>query len=183
MVEMHGSEYAFGGRVERSVSEVLLIVRLIQDYCHWKKQPLILKFLDVTKFFDTMNYRKCMIEGYKSGICGKYWKLYAAINERKKCSPITPLGACPDINIEEVFLQGSCDAMIMAWNLVDSINKSNGVYDPVVVIDGVEIPRTLFVDDILEIIKSFMDLDTTIVDNETFEKSNSRSTLIHANVK
>ena len=119
-----------------------------------------------------MNYRKCMIEAYKSGICGKYWKLYAAINERKKCSPITPLGACPDINIEEVFLQGSCDAMIMAWNLVDSINKSNGVYDPVVVIDGVEIPRTLFVDDILEIIKSFMDLDITIVDNETFEKSN-----------
>ena len=172
MVEMRGSEYAFGGRIERSVSEVLLIVRLVQDYSHWKKEPLILKFLDVTKFFDTMNYRKCLIEAYESGISGKYWKLYAAINERKKCSPITPLGACPDINIEEVFLQGSCDAMIMAWNLVDSINKTEDVYDPVVVIDGIEIPRTLFVDDILEIIKSFMDLNTTIVGNETFERSN-----------
>ena len=172
LVEMHGSEYAFGGRKERSVSEVLLIVRLVQDYSHWMKQPLILKFLDVAKFFDTMNYKKCMIEAHESGIIGRYWKLYAAINKRKRCSPVTPLGTCPDINVEEVFLQGSCDAMIMAWNLVDSINKSEDVLDPVVVIDGVEIPRTLFVDDILEIIKSFIDLNTTIIGNETFEKTN-----------
>ena len=171
-VEVSGSEYAFGGRKERSVAEVLLIVRLIQDYCNWKKQPLILKFLDVTKFFDTMNFKKCLIEAYQSGIKGQYWKLYASINERKKCTPVTPLGECPGISIDEVFLQGSCDAMIMAWNLVDAINKSNDVYDPVVVIDGVEIPRTLFVDDILEIIKDFFDLDITIVGNETFEKIN-----------
>ena len=106
------------------MAEVLLIVRLIQDYSNWKKEPLILKFLDVTKFFDTMNYKKCLIEAYKSGIKGQYWKLYASMNERKRCTPVTPLGECPAINVDEVFLQGSCDAMIMAWNLVDAINKS-----------------------------------------------------------
>ena len=41
-----------------------------------------------------------------------------------------------------------------------------------VVIDGVEIPRALFVDDILEIVKTFFDLDVSITGNETFEKSN-----------
>ena len=72
IVEVRGSEYAFGGRKERSVNEVLLIVRLVQDYSNWKKQPLILKFLDVTKFFDTMNYKKCLIEAHQSGVTGRY---------------------------------------------------------------------------------------------------------------
>ena len=48
IVDMNGSELAFGGRKGRSVNEVLLIVRLMQDYCHWNKQPLIFKFLDIT---------------------------------------------------------------------------------------------------------------------------------------
>ena len=120
-----------------------------------------------------MNYKKCLIEAFRSGITGKYWKLYKAINERKRCIPVTPLGECPIMNIREVFLQGSCDAMIMAWNLVDAINKDEGdVHDSVVVIDGVKIPRLLFIDDILEIIKTFEDLNISLTANETFEKSN-----------
>lgn len=187
-VDHHGSELAFGGRKGRCVAEVLLIVRLIQDYCHWSKQPLILKFLDITKFFDSMNYKKCLIEAFKSGIKGKYWKLYKCINERKRCTPYTPLGECPSLDVDEVFLQGSCDAMIMAWNLVDSINKyEDDVYDPVVVIDGVQVPRMLFVDDILEIMKTNEDLKVTVCGNETFEKTNrieykpSKCKLIYSN--
>ena len=64
IVDDNGSELAFGGRKGRSVNEVLLIVRLMQDYCHWNKQQLIFKFLDITKFFDTMNYKKCLIEAF-----------------------------------------------------------------------------------------------------------------------
>ena len=40
------------------------------------------------------------------------------------------------------------------------------------VIDGVEIPRTLFVDDILEIVLSVEDLNVSIIGNQTFEKTN-----------
>ena len=135
-----GSEFAFGGRKERSVKEVLLIVRLVQDYSEWSNQPLILKFLDITKFFDT---------------------------------PFTPLGEAPKIEVNEVFLQGSCDAMIMAWNLVDVINKKEKDFmEPVVVIDGIKIPRVLFVDDIMELTKSFYDLRISNVGNESFERAN-----------
>ena len=98
-MDENGSELAFGGRKGRSVKEVLLIVRLIQDYAKWSNQPLILKFLDVKKFFDTMNYKKCLIEAHRSGIKGKYWKMYKVLNERKQCTPITPLGECPSLNI------------------------------------------------------------------------------------
>ena len=173
VVDENGSELAFGGRTGRSVKEVLLILRLIQDYAEWSKQPLILKFLDITKFFDSMNYKKCLIEAFKSGIEGKYWKLYRNINRLKECTPVTPLGEGIPMDVEEVFLQGSSDAMIMAWNLVDSLNKNEGDFlDPVVIIDGIMIPRLLFVDDILEIVKSFDDLKISNIGNETFERAN-----------
>ena len=75
--------------------------------------------------------------------------------------------------MKEVFLQGSCDAMIMAWNLVDAINKREDDFmDPVVVIDGIKIPRVLFVDDIMELTKSFHDTRISNVGNEAFEKAN-----------
>ena len=145
----------------------------MQNYCNWCKQPLILKFLDVTKFFDKMNYKKCLIEAFRSGVTGKYWKLYKVINERKRCTPVTPLGECPEMDIEEIFLQGSCDAMLMAWNLMDAVNKNEGDFlEPVVVICGVKIPRLLFVDDILEVNKSFNDLKISNVGNECLERAN-----------
>ena len=104
IVDENGSEFAFGGRNKRSVKEVLLILRLVQDQAHWTGQPLILKFLDVRKFFDTMNYKRCLIEAFKSGIKGKYWRLYKVINEYKQCIPYTPLGAGKQIDIHEVFV-------------------------------------------------------------------------------
>ena len=149
------------------------IVRLVQDHSHWTGQPLILKFLDVKKFFDTMNYRKCLIEAFKSGLNGKLWKLYSAMNKFRNCIPYTPLGNCKKIEMDEVFVQGSSDAMLMAWNLVDSVNKGeSGVYDPVFIVDGIEIPRVLFVDDILELARSVLDTIINTVSNEVFEKTN-----------
>ena len=173
ILDRNGSESAFGGRKGRAVNEVLLIVRLIQDHFHWTGQPLVLKFLDVKKFFDTMNYKKCLIEAFRSGLKGKYWKMYKIINECKECVPYTPLGDCETIKVDKVFVQGSSDAMLMAWNLVDSINKKeDDVCDPVFIIEGVSVPRLLFVDDIIEMARSIEDTNLNIVSNETFEKEN-----------
>ena len=84
-VDKNGSEYAFGGRMERSVTEVLLVVKLIQDHARWTKRPLVLKFLDIRKFFDTMNYKSALIEAYKSRVKGRYWRMYKNINSFKQC--------------------------------------------------------------------------------------------------
>ena len=172
-VDESGSEFAFGGRKERSGKECLLILRLMQDHSNWSKQPMILKFLDVTKFFDTMNFKKCLIEAYKSGITGKYWRMYKATNEVKVCSPTTPLGQCEKIDVSQVFLQGSSDAMLMAWNMVDALNKKESdVCDPVFVVEGVIIPGITFVDDSLEAIRNVEDLKTSMISNECFERAN-----------
>ena len=172
IIDNNGSEYAFGGRKGRSHKEALVILRLVQDHSRWTKQPLILKFLDVTKFFDMMNYRKCMIELFKSGVTGKFWRLYKLMNEFKVCVPHTPMGETGVIQVKEVFVQGSSDAMLMAWNLMDSVNKSSDFNDPVFIIEGIKIPRILFVDDILQMLRSVADLKASLVDDEVIEKVN-----------
>ena len=67
-LDENGSELAFGGRVERCVQEALLIVKLVQDHALWTGQKLYIKFMDVQKFFDTMNFRKALIDAFLSGL-------------------------------------------------------------------------------------------------------------------
>ena len=131
-----------------------------------------MKFLDIRKFFDTMNYKTALIESYKSGLTGKYWRLYRNINAQKECIPHTPLGECGKIDVHEVFVQGSSDAMLMAWNVVDSYNKSSPdslTFDPVCCTEGVEIPRLGFVDDLLELSRSVFETQVSCVSDEVFE--------------
>ena len=110
-VDSHGSEYACGGRQKRSGLESLLIVKLVQDYSRWTKRQLVIKFMDVEKFFDSMNFKKALIEAYVNGVQGQSWQCYKMINERKVCVPVIPSGKCSPIEVKNVFAQGSCDAV------------------------------------------------------------------------
>ena len=72
-----------------------------------------------------------------------------------------------------MFNQGSSDAMLMAWNLVDSLNKKEPeslTFDPVCCVEGVEIPRLGFVDDLLELTRSIAETEISCVNDEVFEK-------------
>ncbi len=172
--------HSVGGKKDLSVKELLLIVKLVQDHAKWTKRPLMLKFLDIRKFFDTMNYKTALIEAYKSGLKGKSWRMYKAINEEKVCIPSTPLGDCGEIKIQQVFVQGSSDAMLMAWNMVDSYNKAvpgSLTFDPVFCVEGVEIPRLGFVDDLLEFTRTIDETHISCVSDEVFENQLSGNLL------
>ena len=123
IVNEEGSDAAFGGRKGKSGMEPLLIIKLIQDHARWTNEQVILKFLDVEKFFDSMNFQKCLIDLFKSGVEGYLWKAYEIINKTKVCIPVIPSGPCSKIKIEDVFVQGSSDAVLLAWNHMDSFNK------------------------------------------------------------
>ena len=171
IVDANGSEFACGGRKNRSGIEALLIVKLIQDYSRWTKCTMVLKFLDVEKFFDSMNFKKSLIEAYLCGVTGRYWQCYKVINEKRQCIPHTPSGACSAIQMDEVFVQGSCDAVLMAWPLMDA--ESKRVKDPFTVdccIDGIAINQLSFVDDLIEFAKSSKNAEEKTVSNEIFEK-------------
>ena len=190
VVDSNGSEYACGGRKGRSGMEALLIVKLIQDYAKWTKTPMILKFLDVEKFFDSMNFKKSLIEAYRSGIRGRFWQCYKTINEKRHCIPHIPSGACPPIEMNEVFVQGSCDAVLMAWPIMDAETKQTGdAFSSNCCIEGIPIDRISFVDDLAEFAKSESDTDEKSVSNEVFEKKTrlnfkiSKCKIIAMNVK
>ena len=171
IVDGNGSEYACGGRKERSCMEALLIVKLIQDYSNWTKTPMILKFLDVEKFFDSMNFKKSLIEAYRCGVKGRFWQSYKTINLKRQCIPHIPSGACSSIEMDEVFVQGSCDAVLMAWPIMDAESKQKGdLFSSTCYIEGIPIDRISFVDDLAEFAKSENDTDEKSVSNEVFEK-------------
>ena len=172
IMDMNGSELAFGGRVKRCVQEALLIVKLIQDHARWTGESLFMKFMDVQKFFDTMNFRKALIEAYFSGLQGKDWKVYDAINKFKICIPSTPLGTCSEILMNEVFVQGSPDAVLMAWNMMDERNKKKkDNFDPNFIIEGICLHGVTFIDDIVEFARSEEEIIECIVGDEVFQSS------------
>ncbi len=171
VIDSNGTEYAFGGRADRSVQEELLIVKLIQDHMKWTDSTLYIKFMDVEKFFDTMNFKKALLDAYLSGLKGKAWNLYDVNNKCKTCVPLTPLGMSPVIEVNEVFVQGSTDAVLMAWNTMDCRNKKKrDMFDPVLVIEGVDILPLTFVDDLLEFLRNRTEVANSLVSDEIFEK-------------
>ena len=172
-VDNTGSEYACGGRQKRSGLEALLIVKLVQDYAKWTNKEMVIKFMDIEKFFDLMNFKKALIEAYKCGVEGQSWQCYKMINEKKTCVPYIPSGKCSPIEMSNVFAQGSCDAVLMAWPLIDADNKHPT--DPFVencFIEGVLLNRLSFVDDVSDFSKSCKESDIRNVDAEVFEKKN-----------
>jgi hypothetical protein len=173
VVDSNGTEFAFGGRSGRSVQEALLIVKLVQDHMCWTGSGVYIKFMDVQKFFDTINFKKALLDAYLSGIVGKAWNLYDVNNKSKTCIPRTPLGTGIPINVSEVFVQGSTDAVLMGWNTMDRRNKKKrDVFDPVLVVEGIDLLGLTFVDDILEMMRTVEDVETSLVSDEVFEKEN-----------
>ena len=170
IADENGSNSAFGGRKGKDTLEPLLIIKLVQDHAKWTKEQIIFKFMDVEKFFDSMNFHKCMIDLHRSGVGGNYWKAYESINKNKTCVPVIPSGPCSKINVKDVFVQGSSDAVLMAWNHMDSLNKKEkDLWSKTCIVQGVELDALTFVDDILEVIKNQLDLILSSARSEVFQ--------------
>ena len=173
ILEENGSNYAYGGRKGKSTVQALLIIRLIQDHAEWTKSSLILKFLDIEKNFDSMNFKKALIMAHKAGLNGKLWTMYDKINKNKICEPVTSMGKGKSLNMNEIFVQGSSDAVIMAWNLMDELNKKEeDIFDEIVIVEGIPINRLLFVDDVVEVSRKVQLADENNIKHEVFQKEN-----------
>ena len=93
-----------------------------------------------------------------------------AVYKNKTCLPIIPSGPCSKINVNDVFVQGSSDAVLMAWNHMDSLNrKEKDVWTKSCVVQGVQLDALTFVDDILEMLKSQLDIILSSARSEVFQ--------------
>ena len=118
-----------------------------------------------------MNLKKAMIEAYLSGVYGTSWQCYKTINEEKVCIPHIPSGKCSPIKISNVFAQGSSDAVLMAWPLMDSDSKrKSDLFTNDCCIEGVLLNRLSFIDDLCEFAKCGDDINERNFSNEVFEK-------------
>ena len=131
--------------------------------------------MDVEKFFDSMNFHKCLIDLFDSGVKGSFWKAYENINKHMVCIPVIPSGPCSKINVNEVFVQGSSDAVLMAWNHMDTLNKKKpDVWSKRCTIQGIDLDALTFIDDILEVAKTQYDLILSSARSEVFEKESRK---------
>ena len=72
--------------------------------------------------------------------------------------------------MNDVFVQGSSDAVLMAWNHMDSLNrKEKDVWTKSCVVQGVQLDALTFVDDILEMLKSQLDIILSSARSEVFQ--------------
>ena len=171
VVDEAGSEFAIGGRKERSGMDALLVLKLVQDYAKWTKKEVVFEFLDIEKFFDSMNYKLALIEAYRNGVTGRYWQCYKTINAKKVCIPHIPSGKCQPIDVSNVFVQGSCDAVLVAWPLMDADSKRSGdCFSSEFCIDGIQINRMTFVDDLIGFNSNTEVANDSNITYEVFEK-------------
>ena len=142
-------------------------MKLGQDHALWTGEKLFIKFMDVQKFFDSMNFRKALIDAFLCGLKGKAWKMYDILNKFKTCIPSTPLGDGNELDMDEVFVQGSTDAVLMAWNTMDMRNKREKTrFDTGFVIEGIELSGITFIDDIVEFARTEEEILERIVDDD-----------------
>ena len=171
VVDVSGSEFAFGGRKERAVIDALLIVKLVQDYAKWTKKEIVIKFLDVEKFYDSMNYKLALIEAYRNGVDGRFWQSYKNINSYGVCIPHIPSGKCSPIKVNNLFVQGSCDAVLVAWPLMDADSKRQGdCFSTDFSVEGIILNRISFVDDLMGLNSSIEIANNSSINSEVFEK-------------
>ena len=146
-------------------------MKLIQDYVKWTKKKVIIKFLDVEKFFDSMNYKLGLIEAFKSGVTDRQWQSYKIINSSKTCIPYIASGECTPIAVKNVFVQGSCDAVLVAWPMMDADSKRDrDCFSSEFCVCGIPINRLSFVDDLIEFDPNVADANLTSVSSEVLEK-------------
>ena len=75
--------------------------------------------------------------------------------------------------MEEVFVQGATDAVLMAWNTMDMRNKrEKSRYDPGFVIEGIDLSGITFIDDIVEFARTAEEMFERLIDDEVFQRSN-----------
>ena len=102
---------------------------------------------------------------------GRFWQSYKTINNYGVCIPHLPSGKCSPIEVENLFVQGSCDAVLVAWPLMDADSKKEGdCFSADFCIEGIVVNRISFVDDLMGLNASIEIANDSSIRSEVFQK-------------
>ena len=162
------SEYQCGARKGKSTREHHLTIRAIKEMAKQENEEVTAVYFDIKKCFDKMVLKEAMKELWLKGVQGKHWRLIYKMNSNNILTPITDLGECKPVKVQEMIKQGSVLGSVISAITIDSItrmiNRSESVWE----IGETRINPLLFQDDIIAINKT-KDIQKTVNLIETFQ--------------
>ena len=148
-VEKYFTEFQGGGRSNRSTRDQLFILRSIIELKIYKKEKLLLQFMDLSKAFDKMVLKNILNNLWEAEIRGKIWRIIYKINEYANLTISTPFGTTNEFMCQEILKQGSVIASTLAALHVDNVNKYFEEENLGTYYGTIKIENLLFQDDIV----------------------------------
>ena len=148
------SEYQCGLRKGKSTREHHLTIRAIKEIAKQENEEVTAVYFDIKKCFDKMVLKEAMKELWLKGVQGKHWRLIYKLNSNNILTPITELGECEPIKVQEMIKQGSVLGSVISAITIDSITRMLNRCESIWEIGGTRINPLLFQDDIIAINKT-----------------------------
>ena len=115
-----------------------------------------------------MVLKEAMKELWMKGIQGKNWRLIYKLNTNNILTPITDLGECEAIKVDEMIKQGSVLAAVISAITIDSLTRMLDKCESIWEIEGNKINPLLYQEDII-IVNRTKDMQKTVNIIETFQ--------------
>ena len=115
-----------------------------------------------------MVLKEAMKEIWMKGIRGKHWRLIYKLNMNNTLIPITELGRCEPVKVNEMIKQGSVLGAVLSAITIDSLTRIMNNFEKKWNIEGTEIDPLLFQDDIFAVNRT-EDIQETVNVIETFQ--------------
>ncbi len=166
------SDAQAGGKIGRSTTDHLLILKEIINTQRTRKRPLYLAFLDVTKAYDKAWSDGIMYALHNSGLTGPIWNITRKLNQNLRAQIKTKDGLTRQIIIKDSIRQGGVLSVLEYANVMDEIAKEICKMNKGIKIPGTEktIGCLLWMDDVLLMANSEEELQNML--NETDKIAN-----------
>ena len=162
------SEYQCGARKGKSTREHHFTIRTIIEEAKKENEEITAVYFDIMKCFDKMGLKEAMKEIWMKGIKRKHWRLIYKMNSDNKLIPLTELGMCKEIEVEEMIKQGSVLGAVISAITIDSLTRIIENHGKTWEIGGTKMNPLLFQDDIFAANKTD-DMKETVKIIETFQ--------------
>ena len=162
------SEYQCGARKGKSIREHHLTIRTIKEIAKKENIEITAVYFDIKKCFDKMVLKEAMKELWLKGIKGKHWRLIYKLNSNNILTPITDLGECEPVKVEEMIKQGSVLGSVISAITIDSLTRIIDKCENTWEAQGIKFKPLLFQDDIFAVNKT-KDIQKTVNIIETFQ--------------
>ena len=133
-----------------------------------ENEEITMVYFDIMKCFDKMGLKEAMKELWMKGIKRKHWRLIYKMNENNTMIPLTELGKCKEVEVEEMIKQGSVLGAVISAITIDSLTRIIEENDNCWAIGETRLNPLLFQDDIFAANKT-KELEETVKTIEAFQ--------------